>query len=346
MGIGILAGALQGGAQAAGQVADETIKQNNTLALQKAQSDLALERESQIARLQSNLRLSEDAALNDQNSANGQNRLAMREKTNAQDVARDTAAAKGRLAAEADQTSANGANPAYLKGVKATAEAKETDSEKSVRAAQVRASNAQTDIAKLDVEDKRMFRKLSDEFTGMPPVEQQTPQQKERTVQIQRQLEVLRNRTGQAKDPEYDTVETNTEKIGDDGTKTVTKTTSKRRPGAAPAAAAQDSGAVLRANLEAIRKGGGAAAPAPAAPPVFDPNSREDQALQTGLAPSTAAFKQADAAYKQALQTRDSGQIQAALQKRNEAYAALNSYASSVFKDEQRRKRFLLEATQ
>jgi len=279
MGIGILAGALQGASQAGGQIADEAIKQRDTLALQKAQSDLALERESAIARLQSQLRGDEELRRTDPNSDIGKASLAMRDKTNAQDVAKDTQITQGRLKATSEQSIADSNNPDYLAGVKKTAEAKETDSEKAVRAAQVRASDAsaayarahagvaalQRDLLNMDVNDRKTFNKLDDELNSMPLPSKQTPEQQERILQIARQLESLNRRSGRAapKDPELDVVETEREEIDPNtGAKTKTKEISKRRPGAGPSNQPQDIGAQLRAGLEAVRAG----KPAPAAP--------------------------------------------------------------------------------
>ncbi len=53
---GILAGALSGGAQAGGQIADTEIKQRNDAAMRELESKLAVEREAQVARIRENMR--------------------------------------------------------------------------------------------------------------------------------------------------------------------------------------------------------------------------------------------------------------------------------------------------
>lgn len=235
---GILAGALSGGAQAADQLATDQIKQNQDAARAKLESELAVERERQVARLREQIRREGNAY--DTVGEGGQNKLKYKEletdlatrqevwrrqQIDPIDVDKEAKIEKAKADVETETTIARGNNKKYTKAKENIATALESPSLRASRAASTEGQQLENKI-KRDLWDLELQRREAIKAGD--------------TAKAQ-QIEEMQNRTaGKAGDTGYEIVKTIRETDPLTGeTKERTETT-VRRP--APAAASPAAG--------------------------------------------------------------------------------------------------------
>lgn len=257
---------------------------------------------------------------------------------------RAEAAIPGEVAAE--QVKTNAADPAYLKSVRAVALA---DPRVQAQIDQARASIAQAgahtkllgiqgQAAELELNDRKKLDALFDRYDHV--LNDKSMDDKTRGVELGKlteQLNVMRAKTGRGATgaQESDTVKITEEQSLPGGGTRKTERTEKRKPGTTPAGDKADPFgilAALQAGKEKQTESPGTRSPEAAAP-VFNPTSREDNVLQASIAPKVDAYRAADKAYRQVLQSSPSDQqaLAAALEKRRDAYLQVEDFARSMF---------------
>lgn len=218
---GLIAGALSGGANAVGQIADTQIAQQGKMALSKYESDLAVERQTAVARLQQTI--GREDALWGTTGEGGQAKVKL-----AGQEADERAAAERRAGA------AIGKDKDYLAGVRAKAQAGHVEG----RLAGEQAEN---------LKDERTRRQEVDKLIKEFENPNTTP---ERQAVVQRQLE-LRGA--------FKPVESNTQTVVEEtptpegGTRKVTRT--EKAPGGSGGRRAPDQNAAWEEAKKAVATG-------------------------------------------------------------------------------------------
>jgi hypothetical protein len=167
---GILAGALSGGAQAGGQIADTEIKQRNDTAMRELESKLAVEREAQVARLRESIR--REGVIYDTTGEGGQAKLKYGRQEGQQKnelevegekqmgpvrAANEAAKTREVEGAKTDVTKQRGSDKAFLGAQQNIADASESRSTKSARAASTAGQNLENQMKRdmWDLEQQR-----------------------------------------------------------------------------------------------------------------------------------------------------------------------------------------------
>lgn len=241
---GIIAGALGGGAQAVGQIADSQIDTNKRKDLAQHQAEIDIAKQEAIARTSESIR--REGVIYDSTGEGGDARrkadvLRTKEVGAAETgvaVDRTTqvgtaqtgveldregklAPAKvktaGLIASEQDRVRregviASGSDPAYLKAERAIAMTRHFDSGAGLR-------KVQEEAARLDLEGKKVAKALIDKYTA-----EKDPIKKAELIQ---EMTVR----GLIKSGEFDTEKVTEEKTNPDGTVVKTERTQKRKPG-------------------------------------------------------------------------------------------------------------------
>ena len=226
---GIIAGALGGGAQAVGQIADQQIDTNKRKDLAQHQADIDIAKSEAIARTSESIR--REGNMYDTIGEGGDAKrkadvLRTQEVGAAQtgvDVDREAALAPGkvktegllldaRAEAERKATIARGSDKGYLSAERALAATKHFDDGAGLR-------KVQEEAARMTLDEKKNANKLITDYRA-----EKDPVKK---------AEIIQEMTirGLIKPGEYDTEKVTEEKINRDGSTTKTERTQKRKPG-------------------------------------------------------------------------------------------------------------------
>lgn len=267
---GIIAGALSGGAQAAGQIADDQMKQNDREKLMRLQQEmeeqrlvradqLARERmmwevdtgpdgyatrktAAETAREKSVQGVRTDAAVDQARKmidvdVEKEQKLAPVKQTNA--VSQAKAVKGAELEVTNADTLAKGKDPEMLKALRNIATATESS-----------ATRASAALTQLSIEEKRAVGSLLKEYEDSNT----TPERKTAITQSLITRGVIKPGS------EYDTEKVTTEKTGDDGTVTKTERTQRRRPDSAGATPKDQAPAPTQADIDYLKANPGKSA--------------------------------------------------------------------------------------
>ena len=226
---GIIAGALGGGAQAVGQMADQQLDVNAKKDLAQHLADIDIAKQEAIARTSESIRregvlydTTGEGGVAKRSAAVAQTKevgaaetgvMGERETTLAPIKAKTEGLLAGaRATAEREATLAKGSDPAYLKAERALAMTRHFDDGAGLRQVQLK-------VANLELASKEKAQKLIDAYAA-----EKDPVKKAELIQ---EMTVR----GLIKPGEYDTEKVIEEKTNPDGSTTKTERTQKRTPG-------------------------------------------------------------------------------------------------------------------